>query len=51
MKSNVHVSSEAPATTVYSVRISRRKWLNRKDVEILSVIGNQEGVCIDNSSS
>ena len=50
MKSNVHMFPEAPATVIYSVRISRKKWLNLKDVEILSVIGNQEGVCVDNCS-
>lgn len=44
--------SEVPAPAKNSVSISKKKiWLNLKDVVILSVTGNQEAICVDNSSS
>ena len=51
MKWNIPVFSEASATSIKSTRISKKKWLNLKDMEILSVISNQEALCIDSSGS
>ena len=56
-------SEVPPATATNSVSVSvsvndfqcqdfqEKIWLILKDVAILSVTGNQEGVCVDNSSS